>query len=84
MLLLLNLLLAAQDDSSPHSHQLRLRFADAERGSRVSKAHLDLRYERVRAAKDAPRNPCRVLERRHGFADITERGAGVRVLPLLI
>ena len=50
-----------------------------EGGSRVSKAHLDLRYERVRAAKDAPRNPCRVLERRHGFADITERGAGVHV-----
>ena len=42
------------------------------------KAHLDLRYARVRAAKDALRIRA-VSERRHGFADITERGAGVHV-----
>ena len=33
--------------------------------------------QRVRAAKHAPRGPFRVLERRHGFAEIVERGAGV-------
>ena len=31
----------------------------------------------MRAAKDAPRGRCRVLERRHGLAEIVERSAGV-------
>ena len=31
--------------------------------------------ERVRAAEHAPRDPSRVLERRHGLAEIVERGA---------
>ena len=35
--------------------------------------------DRVRATKHAPRDPSRVLERRHGFADIVECGAGVVV-----
>ena len=34
---------------------------------------------RARPAKKAPRGPFRVLERRHGLADIGERGAGVQV-----
>ena len=29
----------------------------------------------MRAAEHAPRDPFRVLERRHGFAEIVERGA---------
>ncbi len=33
----------------------------------------------MRAAKNAPRGPFRVLERRHGIAEIVERGAGVLV-----
>ena len=33
----------------------------------------------MRAAEHAPRDPSRVLERRHGFAEIVERGIGVRV-----
>ena len=37
------------------------------------------RGERVRAAEHAPRDPCRLLERRHGLAEIVERGAGVLV-----
>jgi hypothetical protein len=36
---------------------------------------LDPSCGRVRAAEHAPRNPCRFLERRHGFAEIAERGA---------
>ena len=34
-------------------------------------------YIRVRAAKDAPSDRFRVLERRHDLAEIVERGAGV-------
>ena len=34
---------------------------------------------RVRATEHAPRNPCRILERRHSLADIVERGTGVLV-----
>ena len=34
---------------------------------------------RVRAAEHAPRGPFRVLERRHGLAEIVERGASVLV-----
>jgi len=33
----------------------------------------------MRAAKHAPRNTFRVLERRHGLAEIVERGAFVKV-----
>ena len=33
----------------------------------------------MRAAEHAPRDPFRVLERRHGLAEIVERGAGVPV-----
>ena len=34
---------------------------------------------RVRASEHAPRGPFRVLERRHGLAEIVERGGGVHV-----
>ena len=42
-------------------------------------ASLNHRCARVRAAKDAPRDPCSVLERRHGLAEIVERGARRRL-----
>jgi hypothetical protein len=38
---------------------------------------LNRRGERVRASEHAPGGPFRVLERRHGFAEIVERGGGV-------
>ena len=53
----------------------RRRFAGAERGSRVSQFALNLHCKRVRAAEHAPRDPFRVLERCHGFAEISECGA---------
>ena len=43
-------------------------------GSRVSQISLNLNCERVRATEHAPRNPCRLLEHRHGLAEIVERG----------
>ena len=57
----------------------RRRFAGAEDGSRVSQVVIDPYCERVRATKHAPRGPFRLLERRHGLAEIVERGAGVLV-----
>ena len=51
----------------------------AERGSRVLQGSLNSFCDRVRAAEHAPRDPFRVLERRHGLADIVERGVGVIV-----
>ena len=33
----------------------------------------------MRATEHAPRGPCQVLERRHGLAEVTERGGGVLV-----
>ena len=33
----------------------------------------------MRAAEHAPRGPLHLLERRHGLAEIVERGAGVQV-----
>ena len=61
-------------------------FAGAERGSRLSQAVLNTRGERVRATEHAPRDPLYLLERRHGLAEIVERGGGVleeriRVIP---
>ena len=35
--------------------------------------------DRVRATEHAPRDPFRLLECRHGLAEIVERGAGVPV-----
>ena len=55
----------------------RRRFADAEKRSRFLQILLNIRGERVHAAKNAPRDSPRVLERRHGLAEIVERGAGV-------
>ena len=52
-------------------------FAGLEHGSRVSKIALKCSCERVRATEHATRNPYRVLERRHGLAEIVERGAVV-------
>ena len=40
---------------------------------------LNLRYHLMRATEDAPRGPVRLLEHRHGLAEIIERGAGVVV-----
>ena len=40
---------------------------------------LNRKRDRVRAAEHAPRDPLRVLERRHGLAEIVERGASVWV-----
>ena len=38
----------------------------------------NLTYTRICATEDAPRNPCRLLERLHSFPEIIERGTGVR------
>ena len=38
---------------------------------------LNMHYERMRAAEHALRGPFNLLERRHGLAEIVERGAGV-------
>ena len=48
-----------------------------ERGSRVYQGGLNPHCERVCATKYAPRGPCYLLERRHGLAEIIERGARV-------
>ncbi len=53
-------------------------FAGGEQRSRLSKAPLDMRDKRMRAAENAPRGPFYVLERRHSLAIIVERGAGVQ------
>ena len=66
-----------------HNVYLRLsrrrRLAGAEVGSPVSQGNLNRPYGRVRAAKHTTRGPFRVLERRHGLAEIVERGAVVHV-----
>ena len=54
-------------------------FARGEDHSRVSQITLNVQCERVRAAEYAPRGPFRGLERRHGLAEIVERGGGVLV-----
>ena len=55
----------------------RRRLAGAERGSDIPQVALNLHRERMRAAEHAPHDPRRLLERRHGLAEIVERGAGV-------
>ena len=57
----------------------RRRFAGGGRGSRFLQFQLNIRCERVLATKHAPRGPFRLLECRHGFAEIVERGAVVLV-----
>ena len=54
-----------------------MRFVGGEHFSCELQIALNIRCGRVRAAKHAPRHPFRLLERRHGLADIVERGAGV-------
>ena len=55
------------------------RHAGAERGSRVSQILLNSLCGRVHPSEHAPRDPYRVLERRHGLAKVVERGGGVFV-----
>ena len=62
----------------------RLRFAGAEGGLRVLQRILNPHCGRVRATEHAPRDPCRVFERRHGLAEIVERRAGVLVARLRV
>jgi hypothetical protein len=50
-----------------------------ERGSRVSQGEFNPHCVRMRATEHAPRGPFRVLESRHGLAEIIERGGGVLV-----
>ena len=58
----------------------RRHFAEAERGSRVWQIVLYPFCDRVRGGSEhAPRDSCRILERRHGLAEIIERGVGVQV-----
>ena len=54
-------------------------FAGTELGPRESQGPLNVLCERMRAAEHAPRGPFRVLERRHGLAEVVERGGGVIV-----
>ena len=54
-------------------------FAGAERGSRVSQFVLNPFCDRMRAAEHTPRDPFCLLKRRHGLAQIVERGAVVSV-----
>ena len=54
-------------------------FAGAARGSRVSQMELNSFCGWVRATEHSPRGPFRFLERRHGLAEIVERGAVVFV-----
>ena len=66
-------------------HAFPTGFVGGEHRSRVLQAGLEkFRCERVRAAEDALRGPCRLLERRHGLADIVECGAGVLVERLCV
>ena len=60
--------------------------AGVERVSRLLQFVLNTSCERVCAAEHALRDPFRVLEGRHGLAELSERGAGVfanrpRVVP---
>ena len=57
----------------------RRRFAGTEHGSRELQGNLNPFCERVRATEHAPRGPFDILERRHGLAEVVERGAGVVV-----
>ena len=50
------------------------------RRSRLLQFVLNCHRERVRKTENAPRGPLRVLENRHGLAQIVERGGRVRVL----
>ena len=63
----------AHHDLLKHS---RARITRARR--RVAFRNPALLVDRVRATEHAPRGPFRVLERRHGLAEIVERGAGGR------
>ena len=51
--------------------------AGGESFTRILQGALNIPSERMRAAHHAPRNTSRLLEHRHGFAEIIERGAGV-------
>ena len=55
------------------------RVESRERLSRYVEASFKFSCDRVGATEHAPRNPFRILERRHGLAEIVERGAGVSV-----
>ena len=57
----------------------RSTLAGAERGSRVSQGCPNIHCGRVRASEQASRDPFRVLERRHGLAEIVGRGCVVEV-----
>ena len=61
------------------SYALCCSFAGAERSSRESQTFLNPFCGRMRATEDAPRGPRRVFERRHGLAEIIERGTVVLV-----
>ena len=50
-----------------------------ERFPRVSQVDLNTSCERMRTTEHAPRDPRRLLERRHCLAEIVERGASVVV-----
>ena len=59
---------------------LRLRgLVGAERGSRLSQGIRNVHCGRMRLSKHAPRDPFRVLERRHCLVKIVERDGGVNI-----
>ena len=63
----------------------RRRLAGAERGSRYSQTMiLKIKSERVCATEHAPRNSFNLLERRHGLAELVERGGVVLVQRLRV
>jgi hypothetical protein len=51
----------------------------SEHCSQISQIQVNSLSERVLDTKHAPGGPFRFLKRRHGLADIIERGAGVQV-----
>ena len=64
-----------------HSHRSNpesLDVAGGEGGSRLLQTVHKINCERVRATEHAARGPFHFLERRHGLAEIVERGVGVK------
>ena len=61
----------------------RGRLAGAEPGSRLEQIASKSFCVRMRAPKNTTRDPFRVLERRHGLAEIVERRGGVEELGVL-
>ena len=75
----MRLAIYSSSDGRARAARVLVATDDASRAERVARLVFLNLYKRMRATEHTPLRPFHILQRRHGLAEIVERGVGVHV-----